>query len=227
MSAALYDDLIESGLSKEEASRIAGKHEASVDTEVLFKTIEEIRGLRPGWEDLEEIDNTPVLTQEDMIKAIDNAEGHVERVQLGVDVIVDHVLSAINDRKEGQVLLAERQDILGKGLIDLSDGLKESLKQQARILDALGNLSGQPRLRKSRTGTAQIVQAPGDSDDVSSESYSSVLNLALGEMESLSKGTLSMGDNNRMTQLHQAVSALDSGAAPALVARKYRLSNSD
>jgi len=229
MNEELYRDLIAGGMDSTDARSIASKHTqveqgAIINVDELFKSIEEIKGLQPGFDAIEDTDCTPDLTQEAMIKAIDTAEGQIDRVQAGVDLIVDHVLSAMDDRKSAQVVLAERQDVLAEGLSDVTEALSKSIDQQNSILALMSELSGRPMARKSVTGAAQVISSPGE-EMVKGGAFSAqgLLQKALTEMETLSNAPQTMHSTNRISQLHHAVSAIESGASPDLVAQKYRI----
>lgn len=227
MNESLYRDLIAAGVSSDEAHRIASRHpEASVDADELFKSLEEIRGMRPGDEVLEDFDNTTEITEDALSKAIADKEDQLSQMQAASDMIVDHVLSAIEDRKGAQLALAERQDLLAQGVNDMGDALIKSLNQQREIMSLLSNLTGQPmRAPKAVTGERTAVPAPGDTLlKGGAVSGDAVLKKALDEMEIISREPMPTVQNSaRMQQLHGAVSAIEAGGSPELVAERYKI----
>lgn len=235
MNEALYRDLIQGGMDPAAARQIASKHVAgTLDTDVLFKSLDEIRGMKPGASVAAETSTTPSLTEEALSKAMADFDTQAAQMQAASDAIVDHVLNATEDRRLAQTAILERQDVLAKGMTDMGEALKKSLDQQNIIFGLLETLTGQPaRQPKAVTGDRVPVPSPSDAGDPLKKGGSNaevtvsgqeVLSKALSEMETLANGENSLQASNRLQELHQAVSALESHQSPALVAQRYKIS---
>mgnify|MGYP000129660480 CR=1 FL=1 len=232
MNEDLYRDLIADGVAPDVARRLASKHTVSqgtVNTDVLFKTLEDIRGLQPADTVTADLDTTPPLTDQALIKAMSEFDSQFDQMQAASDAIVDHVLSSTDDRKAAQLVILERQDVLAKGIVDVTDALKKSMDQQNTLFMLMEKLTGQPaRQPKAVTGDRVPVTAPGDNGDPLKKGNADVgitaqqvLAKALGELDDLAKGEHTMKTGNRMSQLHNAVSAIEAHQSPSLVAQKF------
>mgnify|MGYP001280108954 CR=1 FL=1 len=211
----LYDRLVGSGVSAEEAEAIAKSYvpNADVDTERLTKALENLRDTMSQDVAAPEahlpVDDS-LVDDSDVIGAITK----------GADAILAQGRAHIDQREFAQDRILERQDAMAKSLLALGDAvdrieglLNGNSDKVAKSLDAVKTALSEPVPHRS---VHSVSDHPGDVSAAPSLSRQDLISKALTEMQATD-------DYTRRLQLNRAVSLLESGEQVQTVVTNFNL----